>query len=159
MRHRLVTYSAGVLFLSMIAMQKLVSQQPAPHAPSAHCHSTDGTFTTCPNGSQEWSDVQAIAFPDTKSFLYADQARLNVSSASQAPDTLMLLYDECSRTTPLGPNEYVLVTSRAWRRIPAWNGYETMPSTFLPTVLLCSWKMGYCRRRAGPSQSMAKREK
>ncbi len=87
--------------------------QNSTRGPSAHCHVTDGTFTTCPDGSQEWSDVPAIAFPDTNSFLYADQAKLDATSQSPAPDTLMLLYDACGRTTPLGPNEYVLVSFKS----------------------------------------------
>jgi YVTN family beta-propeller protein len=87
--------------------------QGSSHSPSSHCHLTDGAFTTCPDGSQEWSDVPVVSFRDTNSFLYADQARLNTSSAFQAPDTLMLLYDECSRTTPLGRNEYVLVNFKS----------------------------------------------
>lgn len=103
--------------IGMIAFLLLVCQavlaQGSSHSSSARCHSTDGAFTTCPDGSQEWSDVPVIAFPETRSFLYADQARLNASSTTQAPDTLMLLYDECSRTTPLGPNEYVLVNFKS----------------------------------------------
>lgn len=75
---------------------------------SAHCHITDGTFSTCPDGSQEWSDVTPAAFPATHSFLYADQATLNPGATR--PDTFMLLYDECDRTQPLGPNEYFLVS-------------------------------------------------
>jgi len=47
------------------------------HTPSSHCHVTDGTFSTCPDGSQEWSDVPVQSFPDTNSFLYADQANLD----------------------------------------------------------------------------------
>jgi hypothetical protein len=80
----------------------------AAGAPSTHCHITDGAFSTCPDGSREWADVTPVAFPDRHAFLYADQARLK--PASTRPDTFMLLYDECSRTTPLGPDEYFLVS-------------------------------------------------
>lgn len=109
----------GVAFrhIGMIVFLLLAWQagwaQGSSHSPSSHCHLTDGAFTTCPDGSQEWSDVPVISFRDTNSFLYADQARLNTASASAAPDTLMLLYDECSRTTPLGRNEYALVNFKS----------------------------------------------
>jgi len=83
--------------------------QTSTHGPSGHCHVTDGAFTVCPDGSPEWSDVPAIAFPDTNAFLYADQAHLDTTSPSASPDTFMLLYDECARTISLGPSEYVLV--------------------------------------------------
>src|SRR5437868_3990757 len=80
--------------------------------PSTACHVTDGTFTVCPDGKSEWADVPFRAFPDTHSFLYADQADLD--PARQTPtspvDTFMLMYDECGRTAPLGPDEYVLVS-------------------------------------------------
>ena len=77
--------------------------------PSNHCHVTDGTFTRCPDGSSEWSDVPVQAFPETNSFLYADQANLD-PTLSSPNNTFVLMYDQCSRTTPLGPNEYVLVS-------------------------------------------------
>ncbi|HEX6901892.1 MAG TPA: nidogen-like domain-containing protein [Thermoanaerobaculia bacterium] len=79
--------------------------------PSAFCHQTDGAFTACPGG-QEWSDITPTFFPETNSYLYADQADLDPGLGSQDNplDTFMLMYDECGRTTPLGPDEYVLVT-------------------------------------------------
>jgi hypothetical protein len=81
-------------------------------APSAHCHVTDGTFTACADGSAEWSDVPSHFFPRKEAYLYADQADLDPALAGpRSPaDTLMLMYDECGRRTPLGPDEYFLVT-------------------------------------------------
>lgn len=78
--------------------------------PSAFCHVTDGTFTSCPGGGFEWSDVTPAAFT-SGGVLYADQADLDPSLATPTSpvDTLMLMYDETQRTMPLAPNEYVLV--------------------------------------------------
>jgi hypothetical protein len=81
----------------------------AGSGPSAFCHSTDGAFTICPDGSHEWSDVPVQAFPATNTFLYADQANLD-PTLSSPNNTFALMYDECGRTNPLGPNEYVLVS-------------------------------------------------
>ena len=77
--------------------------------PSAFCHVTDGSFTTCPGGGREWSDVPVRSFPATQSFLYASQADLDPAKGSPL-DTFVLMYDECGRTTPLGPDEYFLVS-------------------------------------------------
>jgi|GEM_PF-646522 len=79
--------------------------------PSAFCHVTDGIFSTCPDGAAEWSDVTPQFFPETNSYLYADQADLDpgLSTPKSPADTLRLMYDECSRTTPLGPDEYFLI--------------------------------------------------
>jgi hypothetical protein len=84
----------------------------APAPPSAHCHATDGTFTTCPDGAAEWSDVIPQFFPATNAYLWADQADLDPtlrSSPTNPADTLMLLYEECDRRTPLRPDEYLLI--------------------------------------------------
>ena len=99
-----------VVFIAIMGFGSIPLQgQGAPR--SALCHSTDGAFTTCPDGRQEWSDVPARAFPGSKAFLYADQADLNSRATPNSPvDTFMLLYDECDRTSPIGPNEYFLVT-------------------------------------------------
>ena len=79
--------------------------------PSSACNVTDGAFTVCPDGSREWSDVSPHFFSESNSYLYAVQADLSDAPASGAPqDTLMLMYDECGRTRPLGPNEYTLIT-------------------------------------------------
>src|SRR2546425_6223098 len=88
---------------------------PAVHAQpptwSAHCHITDGTFSTCPDGSREWSDVTPKYFSQSNSYLYADQAKLNASLPTPPPtDTLVLLYDECGMTKALGPDQYFLVS-------------------------------------------------
>lgn len=85
---------------------------PAAAAPSARCHVTDGRVTICADGQLEWSDVPVLAFPETNSFLYADQADLDplLNQPGSPADTLMLLYDECARLAPLGPDEYVLVS-------------------------------------------------
>ncbi|MCI0548245.1 MAG: thrombospondin type 3 repeat-containing protein [Candidatus Rokubacteria bacterium] len=79
--------------------------------PSAFCHVTDGTFTNCPGGGREWSDVPVRAFPQTQSFLYASQADLNPARGNPL-DTFVLMYDECSRRVPLGPDEYFRVFFR-----------------------------------------------
>src|SRR2546425_330733 len=79
----------------------------AAGAPSTHCHIINGAFDTCPDGSKEWSDITPQAFPDRHAWLYADQA--TVTPGGTQPDTFMLLYDECGRTTPLAPDEYFLI--------------------------------------------------
>jgi hypothetical protein len=91
------------------------SRAPVPASAAARsgfCHVTDGTFTACPDGHQEWSDVPAKAFPAEHAFLYADQADLDParSTPSSPVDTLTLMYDECARTRPLGPDEFFLVS-------------------------------------------------
>ena len=84
----------------------------ATSSSSAFCHVTDGAFTICPDSSAEWSDVPALFFPESGSILYVDQADLvpELATPDSPVDTLMLLYDECGRTTPLGPDEYFLVS-------------------------------------------------
>ncbi|MFQ5933997.1 MAG: DUF3344 domain-containing protein, partial [Dehalococcoidia bacterium] len=85
--------------------------------PSAFCHETDGAFTICPDSNEEWSDVPFVFFPESNSYLYSDQADLDPLVQSVHPvtgevsdlDTFVLMYDECGRTTPLGPDEYFLV--------------------------------------------------
>jgi hypothetical protein len=102
---------AGILF---------VASGPAV-AQSAFCHVTDGSFTACPGG-REWSDVPARSFPATQSFLYASQADLDPARGSPL-DTFVLMYDECGRTTPLGPNEYFLVS---FKTVEVENGVEKL---------------------------------
>ncbi|HEY9474984.1 MAG TPA: Ig-like domain-containing protein, partial [Mycobacteriales bacterium] len=82
------------------------------NAPSAFCHLTNGSFDTCPDGSQEWSDVTPAEFSARHAFLYSDQADLDPGSGipGSPVDTLMLMYDECGTTTPLGPDDYFLVS-------------------------------------------------
>src|SRR5205809_6543554 len=80
---------------------------PASHGAnniSAFCHSTDGSFTTCSDGHQEWSDITPVFFSQSNSYLYADQA--SFLNPGGPPDTFFLMYDECARTSPLGSNEY-----------------------------------------------------
>jgi Nidogen-like/Thrombospondin type 3 repeat len=92
---------------------------------SSFCHVTDGQFTVCPDGGREWSDVPVHAFPESQSFLYASQANLDPlkGSPSSPVDTFMLMYDECSRTTPLGPDEYFLV---AFKTVGMENGVANL---------------------------------
>ena len=80
--------------------------------PSEFCHVTDGAFTTCPGGKQEWSDIAPAVFSESQSYLYADQADLDptIGTPDGPYDTFVLMYDECGRTTPLRPNEYFLVS-------------------------------------------------
>jgi hypothetical protein len=80
--------------------------------PSAACHVTDGKFTPCPDGRHEWGDVGRAAFGDTNAYLYADQADLvaNRGIPGSPVDTFMLLYDECDRRTPLGADEFFVVS-------------------------------------------------
>lgn len=86
--------------------------------PSLFCHETDGIFTSCADGNMEWSDIQASFFdvfadavsPD--SALYVDQADKDPERSipnGSGIDTLMLMYDEILRTTPLDPSETVHV--------------------------------------------------
>src|SRR5205823_3102679 len=87
---------------------RLAAPPAAGRRPSAFCHQTDGSYDDCPDGHKEWSDVPFLSFSETHSFLYADQADLDPArhTPNSPVDTLMLMYDECGRTTPLGPNEY-----------------------------------------------------
>ena len=81
-----------------------LSGDPIVTGPSAFCHSTDGSFSPCPDSHSEWSDIVPKLFSQSNSYLYADQG------PAGAPTTLFLMYDECSATTPLGPNDYFLVS-------------------------------------------------
>ena len=67
--------------------------------PSANCHVTDGQFTSCPNGTTEWSDVQPVAFPASNSYLYVNQ--------DPAHAFLYLMYDLPVRTTALAAADSV----------------------------------------------------
>jgi hypothetical protein len=92
------------------ALRAALSQNQG--GPSRFCHATDGAFTACPGGGVEWSDVPAQFFPDSNTFLYANQADLDptLSTPSSPVDTFMLMYDQCGRREPLGPDEYFLVS-------------------------------------------------
>jgi hypothetical protein len=103
-----------VVVLSLFQLPFLDASAAAQSAdrPSAFCHVTDGAFTICPDGQREWSDVPFKFFPESNSYLYASQADLDPTrrTASSPVDTFMLMYDECGRTTPLGPDEFFLVS-------------------------------------------------
>jgi hypothetical protein len=66
--------------------------------------------------------VPFLSFPTTSAFLYADQANLT-PGLSVPNNTLALMYDECGRTTQLGPNEYVLVS---FKTVEVENGQEKL---------------------------------
>src|SRR6266545_1329826 len=111
-RRRLLAVPLAVVTIAAGVVQ---SQAPPSHAEAAgrsdFCHVTDGTFTACPDGHREWADVPAKAFAAEHAFLYSDQADLDARSTPTSPvDTLTLLYDECARTRPLGPDQYFLVS-------------------------------------------------
>lgn len=90
---------AILLLLILGSVNRAQAQLSGP--PTANCHITDGTFTACPNGQSEWSDVQPLAFPATNSFLYVNQ--------DAAHSFLFLLYDLPSRTASMGPTDSVHV--------------------------------------------------
>jgi hypothetical protein len=106
--------AAFVLAVTGVVVLVTAGNAPAatPVAPSAHCHVVDGSFTLCPDGSAEWSDVPVRDFSQTSSHLYADQADLdpNLAGPGSPADTFELMCDECWRTTPLAPGEYFLIT-------------------------------------------------
>jgi hypothetical protein len=68
-------------------------------APSVECHVSDGTFTTCPNGGKEWSDVTPVSFPASNSYLYVNQ--------DAGHQNLYLMYDLPFRTNRLAANDSV----------------------------------------------------
>ena len=115
-RQRLRNVSISVVALIIIASGTLRApvtrgEAVSTHGPSALCHVTDGAFTMCPNGSEEWSDITPKYFSDSNSYLYADQADLDpTKDIGQSPtDTFMLMYDECGTTEPLSPDGYFQV--------------------------------------------------
>jgi hypothetical protein len=63
---------------------------------------TDGTFTTCPNSTKEWSDVFPVAFPASNSYLYVNQ------DASHS--FLYLMYDFPFRKEKLAATDSVHVS-------------------------------------------------
>jgi len=104
---------AALLFFALEGLLNSSAYDQTSSHPSAYCHVTDGAFTVCPiNGNQEWSDVPSRIFPSTGAFLYADQADLDpvLAGPRSAADTLMLMYDECGRRSPLGTEEYVRIS-------------------------------------------------
>jgi len=113
LRARLLIAAATVA-VAMLALgaAQAAGAVSAPAPPSAHCHVNDGAFTACPGGGREWSDVPARPFAETDSWLYADQADLDpLRGVPGSPvDTFTLMYDECSRTSPLTADQYFLVS-------------------------------------------------
>lgn len=79
---------AGVLGLGVLAwfVAPAARAETFSTGPSAFCHVTDGAFTDC-GGSQEWSDILALAGVGTSAgaIVYTDQ--------SVAPPRLLLMYD------------------------------------------------------------------
>ena len=75
----LVGVSIVLLFLPIA-----VDPQTSSSGPSAFCHETDGTFTTCEDGNMEWSDVPFIQ--ENNSHLYADQASMTIVYERTAVD-------------------------------------------------------------------------
>src|SRR5580765_3354995 len=110
-RVRAAALVAGVGLLAMLGGGTTAPGAP-PSPPSAHCHLVDGDFSTCPDGSHEWSDVPARFFSTTNSYLYADQADLSPTLAGphSPADTFELMYDECGVTAPLRPGAYFLIS-------------------------------------------------
>lgn len=103
---------ALTLILSALTSSHLPTSTVAAQSPghrSQFCHVTDGMFTACAGGGQEWSDVTPQFFAESGSYLYVDQADLdpNLGTPTSPTDTLMLMYDECRATRRPGPNEYV----------------------------------------------------
>jgi len=74
-------------------------------------------FTSCADGSQEWDDIAGTSFFDVLgggvlSVLYVGQSDQDPTRSipnGSGIDTLMLMYDEVQRTTPLGSSESVHV--------------------------------------------------
>ena len=128
-----LSWFRGSLLLAIaVALALILPTSPSPataqagEGPSVFCHVTDGNFTDCDvgtPGNEEWSDITPTVQPETGGVVYADQADL-VDNSTITPeneeagtivfspdgelDHLMLMY-EGPRTTPLGPDEYVLV--------------------------------------------------
>ena len=81
-RRPLLAVPLCVALVGLTAVRSEAAQSRAAVPASAavrsdFCHVTDGKFTACPDGHQEWSDVAAKAFPAEHAFLYADQADLD----------------------------------------------------------------------------------
>lgn len=96
---------------ALAAVATAAYAQGITDGPSAFCHVTDGAFTSCADGSQEWSDITGTPF-ESGAVLSVDQADLDPARSipnGSGLDTLMLMYDEAQRTVPLGPGESVHV--------------------------------------------------
>lgn len=96
---------------ALAAVTTVAYAQGITGGPSAFCHVTDGAFTSCADGSLEWSDITGTSF-ESGAVLYVDQADLDPAKSipnGSGLDTLMLMYDEAQRTVPLGSGETVHV--------------------------------------------------
>lgn len=116
--HLGILRKSSILFplLGLFLAGALIVFAQTTTGPSAFCHETDGVFTSCADGNEEWSDITGTSFFDVfnnpLSVLYVDQADKDPSKSipdGSGIDTLMLMYDEVLRTVPLGPSESVHV--------------------------------------------------
>lgn len=112
----LVLLSLATIFVGAFLLVTPEAVAQSASGPSAFCHQTDGVFTTCPDGKQEWSDIPGSSFTNGTgnllSVLYVDQANLDPQKSipnGSGIDTLVLMYDEVSRTVPLLNGETVHV--------------------------------------------------
>src|SRR5579859_332147 len=92
------------MFLTVAALSMFATTAHAQvsSSPSAKCHVVDGEFTTCQDGSAEWSDVESLPFLTTNSYLYVNQ--------DAARTFLHLMYDFTFRTSPIAPSEAVKIS-------------------------------------------------
>jgi hypothetical protein len=98
--HRVaITLSLSLTFCMLGYVDGAGAQTSGP--PTATCHVTDGTFSACPDGQMEWSDVEPTAFPDTNSYLYVNQ--------DAGHNFLYLMYDFPFRTSQIAPSDSVHV--------------------------------------------------
>ena len=91
-------------YLVIAALSLWAAALPAQvsNLPSANCHVVDGQFTTCANGTAEWSDITPLSFPATNSYLYVNQ--------NAAQGFLHLMYDFTFRTSPIGSSDAVTIS-------------------------------------------------
>ena len=97
---KILRSSRSILLLLLAGLSAHVSAQTSTQ-PTANCHVTDGTFTTCSGGAMEWVDVRPVAFTSSDSYLYVNQ--------DAGHNFLYLMYDFPIRTTKLGPTDSVHV--------------------------------------------------
>ena len=80
MYSRIQNFATQVIVVFFILFLSFDLTAQTTGGPSAFCHETDGQFTVCPGGSQEWSDIPFSFFPESNSYLYADQADLETAA-------------------------------------------------------------------------------
>lgn len=97
------TAALSALLLLCVA----VPAQTINVGPSAFCHITDGTFTTCTPSGLEWSDITPLPGLGASqgALVYTDQ-RLASNTSSAA---IMLMYELSDHLTPMGPAEFFSV--------------------------------------------------